>query len=263
MSILFEKKAGVARVTLNRPEVRNAFDEAAIAAVTDCFLSLAKDKGIRATVIRGKGPDFCAGADIGWMRRAADYKPAESKKDSGRLVGMYRAIDACPVPVIVGVHGGCFGGGLGIVASSDIAVAASGARLAFSECRLGIVPAIISSFVLPKIGSGQARRYYLTAEAFGAEAALRMGLVHEVAPESELDARIEMIVQSILKAGPLAVREAKAMIRKASAMPFEKRVRYTVETLARIRATAEAKEGLSAFLEKRPPAWAQAADERP
>ncbi|MBI4422836.1 MAG: enoyl-CoA hydratase/isomerase family protein [Elusimicrobia bacterium] len=257
--MLLAKRDGAAlRVTLNRPEVRNAFDEDVIAAVTQVFRAAALQKDLRAVVVRGAGKDFCAGADVRWMKRAAGYGPARNKKDALRLAAMCRAIDDCPVPVLAGVQGSCFGGGLGIVAACDVVAAAENAVLSFSECRLGILPAVVSSFVLPKIGPAQARRYFLTAETFGAAAAQRIGLVHEVAPEAELDAKLEGLLAWVLRGGPQAVREAKALIRRAAPLPLERRIPLTVATLARVRSSPEGKEGLSAFLEKRPAAWVPA-----
>lgn len=253
--VLAIRDGAVLNVTLNRPEVRNAFDEDLIAAVTQVFAAAAKQKDLRAVVLRGAGKDFCAGADVRWMRRAAGYPPARNKQDAMRLVEMCRAIDFCPAPVLAGVQGSCFGGGLGIVAACDIVVAAETAAMAFSECRLGIVPAVVSSFVLPKIGESHARRYFLTAETFGAQAARAMGLVHEVAPDAELDARLQGLLGWLLRASPNAVREAKVLIRRTARLPLEKRIPITIETLARVRSSPEGREGLTAFLEKRPPSW--------
>lgn len=253
--ILASRDGDVLRVTLNRPAVRNAFDEDVIAAVTEVFAAASKQRDLRAIVLRGAGRDFCAGADVRWMRRAADYPPARNKKDALRLVAMCRAIDSFPAPVLAGVQGSCFGGGLGIVAACDVVVAAETAVMSFSECRLGIVPAVVSSFVLPKIGAAQSRRYFLTAETFGPHDARRIGLVHEIAPEAELDAKIEGLLGWVLKAGPNAAREAKRLIRRVAPLPLEKRIPVTLSTLARVRASAEGKEGLSAFLERRPASW--------
>lgn len=250
-----ERKGRAAFLTLNRPESRNAFDEALMEAVTGFFKSAAKDKSLRAVVLKGAGRHFCAGADIQWLRRAATYSKANNLRDAERRIGMWRAVDDCPVPVIVRIHGSCYAGALGLIAAADIVVAAQDAQMAFSECRIGIIPAMVSPFVIPKIGLTNARRYFLTAETFGAEAALRMGLVHEICPESELDARIDRFLQLILKTGPLAVREAKALIRRVAALDPERRFKHTVAAFARIRATPEAKEGFSAFLEKRPANW--------
>lgn len=253
--LLAKRDGPVLNVTLNRPDVRNAFDEDLIAAVTEVFAAAAKQPDVRAVVLRGAGKDFCAGADVRWMRRAAGYTPAKNRQDAMRLVGMCRAIDSFPGPVLAGVQGSCFGGGLGIVAACDVVVAAENAVMSFSECRLGIVPAVVSSFVLPKIGEAQARRYFLTAETFDGRAAQRIGLVHEVAPEAELEPRLQGLVAWILKAGPNAVREAKGLIRKTAGLPLGKRIPITIETLARVRSSPEGREGLTAFLEKRPAAW--------
>lgn len=257
-SLRVEHRGPVAVAIFNRPEVRNAFDEEAIEALTAAFKAFASRKDLRAVLIRGEGKDFCAGADIRWMRRAAGYKPAQSRKDAMRLVGMCLAVERCPAPVLARAHGACYGGGLGILAAADMVVAADDASFSFSECRLGILPAVVSSFILPKIGPANARRYFLTSETFGATQALAMGLVHETAPEAELDARIDRLLSWILRAGPNAVREAKALIRDVDLMPMPRRVRHTARALARVRSTPEAREGLSAFIEKRQPAWVQA-----
>ena len=253
--LLSERRGPVLFMTLNRPEVRNAFDEAAVAEITAAFKSRAKDPALRAVVLRGAGKDFCAGADLRWMRRAAALSPAQSRRDAVRLLGMCRAIYECPVPVIARIHGACLGGGVGIASASDIAVAADNAVMAFSECRLGIVPAVISSFVLPKIGLGQARRLFLTAEPFSAGFAKPIGMVHEVAPESDLDPRIEGLLRHILRAAPSAVRKAKAFLRKVADLPMANRLRISTDTLVRVRFSPEAREGFAAFLEKRPPSW--------
>lgn len=249
------EKGPVSTVTLNRPEARNAMSDLTLRELTAAFTGLGKDPAVRAIVVRGEGPDFCAGADIEWMRRAGRLKPAQGKKDARLLAEMGRAVSECPCPVIVRAHGNVFGGGLGLVAACDIAVAAEDARMCFSETRLGILPAVISCFVLPKIGPAAARRYYLTAEVFGMAAAKDMGLVHEVCPAGELDAKVAALTASILRNGPNAVREAKAIIRKMEGLSFDRRVLLSVDTLVRLRSSPEGQEGLSAFLEKRPASW--------
>ena len=255
--LLIDNRGGVAYVTLNRPERLNALDEQALDEITMAFKALAKDSRVRAAVIAGAGKDFCAGADIGWMRRAADYGRVLAKKDATRLIAMCRAVDEAPFAVISRVHGNCFGGALGIVGASDIVVAEEQARFRFSEVRLGLIPAVVSTFVLPKIGISQARRLYLTAEAFSAETAKAVGLVHAVAALPDLDRAIGHAVDQVLKNGPEAVKQAKAYIQKLGGMTRDKRLAHSVSVLARIRSTPEAKEGLSAFLEKREPAWAK------
>lgn len=248
----------VATLTLNRPEVRNAMDDRTLREITDAFKLLSKRRGLRAVVVRGEGKDFCAGADIQWMRRAGKMPPAKSRKDAMLLVDMCRAVDVCPVPVIAVARGGVYGGGLGLISACDIVIAEAGAKMCFSECRLGIIPAVISCFVLPKMGEADARRYYLTAEVFNAETALRLGIVSEVAWDSELESRLEHILDNIRRNGPLAVRQAKALLRRFPGLPFEKRVKFVIDTLVRLRSSPEGQEGLSAFLEKRPAAWAAA-----
>ncbi|HEX4046656.1 MAG TPA: enoyl-CoA hydratase-related protein [Elusimicrobiota bacterium] len=246
----------VARVVLNRPEARNAMSDVTLRELTDAFLDLGKDLSLRAVVVTGAGKDFCAGADIAWMRRGGRMTRDEGERDARLFAAMLRAVDACPAPVIVAAQGNVFGGGLGLLAACDVALLAEDARLCFSECRLGIMPAVISCWVIPKIGVSNARRYYLTAEAFGAERALGMGLVHELLPAAELGARASALAADVLKCGPEAVRAAKAGIKMLSQLGLDQRVDFAVETLLELRSSPEGQEGLTAFLEKRPPKWA-------
>lgn len=245
----------MAHVTLNRPEVLNALDETALDELAALFRSLARDRSVRAAVVAGAGKDFCAGADIGWMRRAADYGQGQNRRDATRLIHMCRALDEAPFAVVARVQGNCFGGALGIVAASDIVIAEASARFRFSEVRLGLIPAVVSTFVLPKIGLSQARRLFLTAENFDAETAQAVGLVHALAPLDGLDREVGRVVDQVLQNGPAAVREAKAYLRRLEGMPRARRLAHSVSALARIRSSPEAKEGLSAFLEKREPSW--------
>lgn len=253
--LLVKREGSAVFVTLNRPEVRNALDELAFDELSACFRALAKDAGVRVAVLAGAGQDFCAGADIGWMRRASEHKRPQALRESRRLIEMCRAVDEAPFAVIARVHGNCFGGALGLVASSDVVFAAENARLRFSEVRLGLIPAVVSSFVLPKIGVGQARRLYLTAELLDAIEARHVGLVHHVLPEGELDAAIASTIKSIARNGPQAVKRSKAYIRELEGMSRPRRLAHSVGALTKVRATIEAKEGFSAFLEKRDPAW--------
>ncbi|MFH2202770.1 MAG: enoyl-CoA hydratase-related protein [Elusimicrobiota bacterium] len=259
--ILLDIQGDTATVTLNRPEVRNAMDEQTLAELTHCFQGLgkpprpARTSVPRAVVLRGAGKDFCSGADIRWMRRAADYSAANNRKDAQRLVDAIRSIDECRLPVIGVIHGKVFGGGLGLVAACDMVVAEESTRMCFSECRLGIIPAVITHFVLPKIGMSHARRLYLSGELFGMEMARHIGLVHEVAPEAELGAKRDFFIKNILRNGPQAMRIAKAYLRKVAALPSGSRVRFSVDTLLKARASKEGKEGFTAFLEKRPAVW--------
>ncbi|MEO8291175.1 MAG: enoyl-CoA hydratase-related protein [Gaiellaceae bacterium] len=239
-----EREGSVLRVTLARPERRNAFDASLIAELTEAFADVG-DAG--AVVLAGEGEAFCAGADVEWQRAAIDLTYDENVEDALRLYRMCEAIDRCPAPVVARVQGYALGGGSGLVACSDIVVTDAGAVFGFTEVRLGIIPAVISPFVLPKI-SAAARRYFLTGERFGAAEALRIGLVSEVR-ETDLEERAEQIVSDLLAGGPEAVRAAKKLVREHPGADEAARI------AAERRASAEGQEGLRAFLEKRTPAW--------
>ena len=239
-----QRDGPVYRVTLARPERRNAFDAELIADLTEAFAFVGD---ARAVVLSGEGESFCAGADVEWQRSSIDLSYDENVEDAMRLYEMCQAVDTCPAPVIARVQGYALGGGSGLVACADIAVAASDAVFGFSEVRLGIIPAVISPFVLPKIGPAAARRYFLTGERFDAETALRIGLVHEVAPEP--DAAVEHVVDALLRGGPEAIRAVKALIRERPA-GIE-----TARIAADRRTSDEGQEGLRAFLERRSPSW--------
>lgn len=245
----------VARVTLARPEVRNAFDEILIESLTGAFLSFGDDVETRVVILEGEGTSFCAGADIEWMRRAGSFSKAENEADAERMARMLRALDECPKPVIAIVQGAAIGGGVGLVAASDIVVAADDAVFSLAEVKLGILPSVISPFVLRAIGPRQARRYFLTGERFGAPEARRIGLVHEVVPAAELGVAADAIVATLLTSAPDAVGVAKRLIGQVAAMTPDEAMPVTVRTIAERRASDEAKEGLTAFLEKRPPSW--------
>ena len=234
-----DREGHVLRVTLARPERRNAFDAALIAELTDAFANVGD---ARAVVLAGEGQSFCAGADVDWQRSAIDLSYEENVEDALRLYRMCETIDSCPAPVIARVHGYALGGGSGLVACADIAIAARDAVFGFSEVKLGILPAVISPFVLPKIGA-HARRYFLTGERFDAETALRIGLIEEIA--DDLDAALDRLVSELLSAGPEAVREAKRLIRERPAGE------EIAQIAARLRAGEEGQEGLRAFLEGR------------
>ena len=234
-----ERDGHVLRVTLARPERRNAFDAALIADLTEAFEGIGD---ARVVVLAGEGKSFCAGADVEWQRSAIDLSFAENVEDALRLYRMCETIDRCPAPVVIRVHGYALGGGSGLVACGDVAIAAPDAVFGFSEVKLGIIPAVISPFVLPKIGA-HARRYFLTGERFGADTALRIGLVEEVA--ADLDAAVDRIVTELSRAGPGALREAKRLVRERPAGE------ETAQIAARLRAGEEGQEGLRAFLEGR------------
>jgi methylglutaconyl-CoA hydratase len=245
-SVRIERDGGVVRVTLARPERHNALDAATIAELTEAFADVGD---ARAVVLAGDGPSFCAGGDVEWMRSTAGVTFEESVTDAHRLRALLETLDGCPAPVVVRVHGHALGGGSGLVACCDVAIAATDADFGFTETRLGLVPALISPFVLARIGTGAARRLFVTGERFDAETAVRIGLVHELA--DDLDAAVDRVVAAILAGGPEAVRAAKELAR-APAAPGA-----TEHALAERWTSAEGQEGLRAFLEKRPPSWRQ------
>lgn len=245
----------VTKVTLSRPELRNAMSGVTLSSLAEVFTAIAKDPSVRVVIVTGGGKDFCAGADINWMKESGKLSPEEGKKDARLLADMLKAVDECPVPVIVAAQGSIYGGGLGLLAACDIAVLAEDAKMSFSECRLGIMPAVISSWVLPKIGIVNARRYYLTAEVFGAKDAVHMGLAHEAVKPEELYAKADGIAANILKCGPNAIRAAKALLPRLEKLGLHQQIGMTVDTLVRLRSSAEGQEGLAAFLEKRAPEW--------
>jgi methylglutaconyl-CoA hydratase len=246
----------VATVTLNRPDVRNAFDEATIADLAMAFDELGQDASVRAIVLAANGPAFCAGADLNWMRRMAAYTPAENEADAMRLADMLRTIYYSPKPVIARVQGDCYGGGVGLVAACDIAVVADSARFCLSEVKLGLIPAAISPYVVEAIGARAARRYVLTAERFDAPAAARLGLAHDVVAPEQLDAAVAALTGHLAANGPHAVREAKRLIRDIDGVPIDDvLLADTAGRIAAIRASSEGREGVAAFLEKRRPSW--------
>jgi methylglutaconyl-CoA hydratase len=238
-----ERDGAVLRITLARPDRRNAFGAALIGELTDAFADVGD---ARAVVLAGEGPSFCAGADVEWQRAALDLTYDENVEDASRLYRMLETIDACPAPVVARIHGFALGGGSGLAACADVALAAEDAIFGFSEVKLGIVPAVISPFVLPKIGPA-ARRYFLTGERFDAQTALRIGLVHEVA--SDVDSAVAGVLEELLSAGPQAVRAAKRLVRERPGGEAAAHV------AAKLRTSEEGQEGLRAFLERRVPGW--------
>lgn len=251
---------GVARLTLNRPEVRNAFDDRLITALLDAVQKLRADESVRAIVLTGEGKAFSAGADLKWMRRAAEFSEQENRDDARRLSNLMRLISTAPQPTIARVNGAAFGGGVGLVACCDIAVASEEAIFALSEVRLGLIPAVISPFVVEAMGARQARRYFLTGERFDAETARRIGLVHMVAMGAQLEATFDGMVKHLLSCGPNAQHEAKELIRAVAGVAITDSVmEETAGRIARLRASTEGKEGMTAFLEKRKPNWVKGA----
>ena len=250
-------RPGVARVVLDRPEVRNAFDDVLIARLTGAFEALASDDAVRVVVLAGEGKAFCAGADLTWMKRMVSYGPEENRRDATALAAMFRRIDDCPKPVVARVQGAALGGGAGLVAVCDVAVAAEDALLGTTEVRLGIVPAVISPFVVRKIGESHARRWFLTGERFSAAEALRTGLVHAVVPEAELDAEVDRVVDALLLGGPEALAVSKDLARRMGRLTLDESLEEAVGVIATRRASAEGQEGMRAFLERRSPSWTE------
>ena len=255
-----ERHGAAARVTMTRPEVRNAFNAELIAALREAFERLSAEPAaeLRAVVLAGEGKAFSAGADIAWQRAAMSLTMDENEADAARLQEMLAAIDECPVPVIARVHGAALGGGMALCCVADITLATADTIFGFTETKLGLVPAVISPFVLPRIGEGNARALFPTGARFGAERALQIGMVHEaLADETSLDARVEALLAEIGSAGPNAARAAKALIREQRDVAPDEARASTVRLAARQRVSPEGQEGLAAFLEKRPPAWRQ------
>lgn len=249
----------VARVTLAKPERHNAFDASLIAELRTAFSSLGRDDStaLRAIVLAGDGPTFCAGADIAWMRAALTLDTEANEQDAMAMAEMFEAIDTCPVPVVARVHGAALGGGMGLCAVSDIVIAESGARFGFTETRLGILPAVIAPFVIAKIGETHARALFPGGRRFDAIRAQRIGLVHDIVEgPAALDAAVDAAVGDILSAGPTAARAAKAIVREVRGLPHGSSKWHTARVIARQRRTAEAQEGFQAFDEKRRPSWA-------
>ncbi|HLZ22683.1 MAG TPA: enoyl-CoA hydratase-related protein [Ktedonobacterales bacterium] len=250
-----ERRGIAAYVTLARPDVHNAFNARLIAELHAAFQTLSADDGVRAIVLQGEGPSFCAGADLNWMRASLDFMREENIADALRMADMFRAIDTCRHAVIGRIHGAALGGGSGLTAVCDIALAAEDARFGFTEARLGISPAVISPFVLRKIGVSHARALFLTAERFDAARALAIGLVHRVVPANMLDDAVQSTLRHIGQSGPAGVRAAKLMTQIVPTLPGDEARETTAATIADLRVGAEGQEGIRAFLEKRHASW--------
>jgi methylglutaconyl-CoA hydratase len=249
----------VARLTLARPDVHNAFDATLIATLRTTFTGLAREgpTRLRAVVLAGDGPSFCAGADIDWMRAAMALDTEGNEQDAMAMADMFEALDTCPVPVIARVHGAALGGGMGLCAVSDVVIAESGTRFGFTETRLGILPSVISPFVIAKIGESHARALFPGGRRFDATRAARIGLVHEIVEgEAALDDAVDAAVADVLASGPTAVRAAKAVVREVRGLGHGSAKWHTARVIARQRTGEEAQEGFRAFVEKRRPAWA-------
>ncbi|MYM69544.1 enoyl-CoA hydratase/isomerase family protein [Pseudoduganella sp. FT55W] len=255
-TLTIEREGRIATVTLNRPDVRNAFNEKAIAEIKQAFSELGDDAALRAIVLAANGPAFCAGADLNWMKKMAGYTHAENHADALHLAEMLRTIYLCPKPVVAKVQGDCYAGGMGLVAACDIIVAVEEANFCLSEVKLGLIPATISPYVIKAMGENASRRYFLTAERFGAQEALRIGFVHEVVSAGTLDAKVAEIVKALVNNSPNAVQQAKVLVRKVAGQEVnDALLADTAERIAHIRASDQGREGVASFLEKRKPAW--------
>ena len=264
-ALAIEHQGPLGLVTLNRPERHNAFDDALIHDLTEALRAMEADDSVRIVVLAGAGASFCAGADLNWMKRMSGFSRDENLRDAMQLGALMRTLNNLRKPTIARVHGAAYGGGVGLVACCDIAVASHGAAFALSEVKLGLVPAVISPYVVAAIGERAARRYFVSGERFDAGEAWRLGLVHDLAPtDDEMDARLKHLVDAMLSCGPVAQREAKELVRAVAGRPVTSElVQDTAERIARLRASPEGREGVSAFLEKRRPPWVPAPEPEP
>lgn len=255
-ALTMASQGGVHTITLSRPDLRNAFNDEVIAELKNAFLAVAQDTAVRCVVLAAEGPAFCAGADLNWMRRMADYTRDDNLADAGELAAMLHAIYACPQPTIARVQGDVYAGGMGLVAACDMAVSADTAHYCLSEVKLGLIPATISPYVIRAMGARAAHRYFLTAERFGAAEAHRIGLVHAVVGADALDAQVAEWTQALVRASPHALRACKKLVQDVAEREINADlVAQTVAGIADIRASAEGKEGVQSFLQKRQPSW--------
>ncbi len=256
MSVTTTIDAKVARITLDNPDKRNAFDDRIIASLTEAFETVGSDDSVRVVVLQASGNHFSAGADLNWMRGMGKLDARQNQDDALRLARLMQGIDQCPKPVIARVQGAAFGGALGLICAADMAVAADNARFCLSEVKLGIIPAVISPYVVRALGPRQANRYFMTAEVIPAQRAMQLGIAHEVVPEAQLDETVDQLVSALLSGGPQAQIEARNLIERVSTGAIDQAMlNDTAERIARLRTGSEGQEGLSAFLEKRTPNW--------
>ncbi|MGH7741912.1 MAG: enoyl-CoA hydratase-related protein [Candidatus Eiseniibacteriota bacterium] len=255
MLVEVERQGAVARVWFNRPETHNALSADLGAALLEAMETLARDHRCRVVVLGGRGPSFCAGADIATMRASANAGFEDNLAEAGRFGAWFAAVAQFPKPVVARLHGGVYGGGVGLCCACDIAVASADAKFGLTESRLGIIPGLISPYVIRRLGDRQARELMLTGERFGADMALRVGLIHHLTPEAGLDARVDERVTELLKAGPAAQARIKRLLAHYANTPWDEYRAALPRALAEVRATEEARDGLSAFLEKRKPRW--------
>jgi methylglutaconyl-CoA hydratase len=255
-ALIVQTSGPVARVTLNRPDVRNAFNDEVITELADAFTRLGDNPDVRAIVLMANGPAFCAGADLNWMRRAAGYTREDNLQDAGKMAFMLRTLYECPKPVVARVQGDVYAGGMGLVSACDMAGSVDTAHFCLSEVKIGLIPATISPYVIRAMAPRAAHRYFLTAERFPAAEALRIGLLHEVVAAGQLDAKVDQLATALVSAGSHAVRQCKRLVQDVAERDITRLlIERTVEGIADIRASAEAREGVQAFLQKRKPNW--------
>lgn len=256
-TITFDAEGPAIWITLNRDDVRNAFNGQMLDDLLDAFEAAPKVPGGRAVVLTGVGSAFCAGADLNWMRAVREFTYEQNLEESNKVATVMRRIFDCPLPTIARVNGPAIGGGAGLVACCDLAVAAEGARFSLSEVKLGLIPSCISPYVIKKIGEGRAHEFFLTGERISAEKAREIGLVNEVAKEGELDSTVAKWVNQLVTSGPVAIAKCKELIKRVPQMDLDEAGPYTAEMIAQMRVSAEGQEGMAAFLEKRKPKWAE------
>jgi methylglutaconyl-CoA hydratase len=251
-----ELRQGVALIWLNRPDVRNAMNDVLIAELTDAVECASEDDDVRVILLAGRGPAFCAGGDLAWMKKAREMTPAEARADSRRLANVMQLLYSGPKPSVARVHGPAFAGGMGLVAACDIAIASTEAKFCLSEVKLGLIPSMISPYVIRAMGEPSARRFFLTAEVFDAAEAYRIGFVSDIAPPEELDTEVNKVLGHLVQGGPNAMREAKRLIRDMAGRPIDDALTdETARRIAEVRASDEGQEGIASFFEKRKPGW--------
>jgi methylglutaconyl-CoA hydratase len=254
-TLVYTKKDDVVTVALNRPDVHNAFNDVLMNELTRCFKQLATDDSVAAVILTGNGKSFCAGADLSWMKRMVSYSKEENKKDSYLLLDMYETIHSCPKPVVGRINGHAFGGGIGLLAVCDITITVPDVKFAFSEVKLGIIPAVISTFVAPRMSPADMRRLFITGERFDSVMANKIGLIDIVVPPEKLDDSVSSCVDQVRSSGPYAIKEVKHLIYSLNEMDIKKYKEFTVEKISELRVSKEGQEGINAFLEKRVPNW--------
>jgi methylglutaconyl-CoA hydratase len=254
-ALVITKKDDVATVTLNRPDVHNAMNETLMNELTGCFHQLSTDDSIRVIILTGNGKSFCAGADLTWMKHMVNYSLTENKKDSRLLLEMYESIHSCPKPVIGRINGGAFGGGIGLLAVCDITITIPEVPFAFSEVKLGIIPAVISTFVASRMTPATMRRLFITGERFDSVTAQKIGLIDIIATPEKLDETVSTCVEQVLSSGPNAIKEVKHLIYNLQKMDMKEYREFTVEKISELRVSEEGQEGIKGFLEKQKPRW--------